>query len=59
MRGDRAIATPVSESPHGVTGLDGPGSRLEALHLQKSYGSRMVVKDVSLAVGKGEVTVRI
>ncbi len=55
MRGDRAIATPVSESPHGVTGLDGPGSRLEALHLQKSYGSRMVVKDVSLAVGKGEV----
>ncbi len=55
MRGDRANATPVSESPHGVTGVDGPGSRLEALHLQKSYGSRMVVKDVSLAVGKGEV----
>jgi lipopolysaccharide export system ATP-binding protein len=55
VRGDRANATPVSESPHGVTGVDGPGSRLEALHLQKSYGSRMVVKDVSLAVGKGEV----
>jgi lipopolysaccharide export system ATP-binding protein len=32
-----------------------PASRLEALHLQKSYGSRTVVKDVSLAVGKGEV----
>ncbi|MFD0668075.1 LPS export ABC transporter ATP-binding protein [Ramlibacter sp. MAHUQ-53] len=30
-------------------------SRLEALHLQKSYGSRKVVKDVSLGVSKGEV----
>jgi lipopolysaccharide export system ATP-binding protein len=30
-------------------------SRLEARHLQKSYGSRMVVKDVHLAVGAGEV----
>ena len=30
-------------------------SRLEARGLQKSYGSRMVVKDVSLAVQKGEV----
>jgi len=30
-------------------------SRLEAEHLQKSYGSRMVVKDVHLAVGAGEV----
>ena len=30
-------------------------SRLEARNLQKSYGSRTVVKDVSLAVGKGEV----
>ena len=30
-------------------------SRLEARHLQKAYGSRTVVKDVSLAVGKGEV----
>ena len=37
------------------TGPDGTASRLEALHLQKSYGSRTVVKDVSLAVGKGEV----
>ncbi len=30
-------------------------SRLEAHHLQKFYGSRKAVKDVSLAVGKGEV----
>ncbi len=29
--------------------------RLEARHLQKSYGNRMVVKDISLAVGEGEV----
>ncbi|MCY7319112.1 MAG: LPS export ABC transporter ATP-binding protein [Ramlibacter sp.] len=32
-----------------------PTSRLEARNLQKSYGSRRVVKDVSLAVEKGEV----
>jgi lipopolysaccharide export system ATP-binding protein len=30
-------------------------SRLQASHLQKSYGSRMVVRDVSLEVQKGEV----
>jgi lipopolysaccharide export system ATP-binding protein len=30
-------------------------SRLEAEHLQKSYGARQVVKDVHLAVGAGEV----
>ena len=30
-------------------------SRLEAHHLQKSYGSRKVVHDVSIAVQKGEV----
>ena len=29
--------------------------RLEARHLQKSYGKRLVVKDVSLAVRTGEV----
>jgi lipopolysaccharide export system ATP-binding protein len=33
----------------------GPVSRLEARALQKSYGSRKVVKNVSLAVDKGEV----
>ena len=51
-------ATGASVTPASVPappGTDGPGSRLEALHLQKSYGSRTVVKDVSLAVGKGEV----
>ncbi|CAN5596661.1 LPS export ABC transporter ATP-binding protein [soil metagenome] len=32
-----------------------PGSRLEVRGLQKSYGSRKVVKDVSLEVQKGEV----
>jgi lipopolysaccharide export system ATP-binding protein len=31
------------------------GSRLEAEHLMKRYGSRTVVKDVHLAVGAGEV----
>ena len=30
-------------------------SQLEARNLQKSYGSRKVVQDVSLAVKKGEV----
>ena len=30
-------------------------SRLEAEHLRKSYGQRVVVKDVHLAVGAGEV----
>lgn len=30
-------------------------SQLEVLHLEKSYGSRKVVKDVSLSVRKGEV----
>ncbi len=32
-----------------------PSSRLEAERLQKSYGARMVVKDVHLAVSAGEV----
>jgi lipopolysaccharide export system ATP-binding protein len=32
-----------------------PASRLEVAGLQKSYGSRKVVKDVRLAVGSGEV----
>ena len=34
---------------------DTPQSRLEVRHLQKAYGSRKVVKDVSLSVDKGEV----
>ncbi|MBU3739833.1 MAG: LPS export ABC transporter ATP-binding protein, partial [Rhodoferax sp.] len=36
-----------------VAGLE--DSRLEARHLQKAYGSRKAVKDVSLVVRKGEV----
>jgi len=40
-------ANPAAESA--------PGSRLEARGLQKSYGSRRVVRDVSLDVRKGEV----
>jgi lipopolysaccharide export system ATP-binding protein len=35
--------------------MDAALSRLEAHHLQKSYGARKVVKDVHLAVGAGEV----
>jgi lipopolysaccharide export system ATP-binding protein len=35
--------------------MDAALSRLEARHLQKSYGARKVVKDVHLAVGAGEV----
>ena len=38
-----------------LTESSGLSSRLEARNLQKSYGSRIVVRDVSLAVGKGEV----
>jgi len=35
--------------------MDMPVSRLEALNLEKNYGSRTVVHDVSIAVQKGEV----
>jgi lipopolysaccharide export system ATP-binding protein len=35
--------------------IDATESRLEARHLQKSYGSRQVVHDVSISVKKGEV----
>ncbi|MDD0840621.1 LPS export ABC transporter ATP-binding protein [Curvibacter sp. HBC61] len=42
------MSTPV------VNAADVP-SRLEARHLRKAYGSRKVVKDVSLSVDKGEV----
>ena len=43
-----------SAAPLASAGIDSE-SRLEALHLEKSYGSRKVVKDVSLSVKKGEV----
>ena len=43
-------------SPAGRSADPAPGtSRLQARHLQKAYGSRKVVKDVSLEVDKGEV----
>ena len=42
-------------NPPAEPGLASAPSRLEARHLQKSYGGRMVVKDVTLAVNKGEV----
>ncbi len=41
----------LSPGPHADT----TDSRLEARHLQKSYGSRKVVHDVSISVKKGEV----
>jgi len=46
----------MSEAAVAGDALPLPGeSRLEASHLQKVYGSRKVVKDVSLVVRKGEV----
>ena len=41
--------------PPDPAGTMASASRLEAEHLQKSYGARMVVKDVHLAVSAGEV----
>ncbi|MGN1055895.1 MAG: LPS export ABC transporter ATP-binding protein [Comamonas sp.] len=38
-----------------TTQAPGSSSKLEARHLAKSYGSRRVVKDVSMTVQKGEV----
>ena len=48
-------APPVVPATLSVGAAASAPSRLEARNLQKSYGSRMVVKDVSLVVGKGEV----
>ena len=39
----------------GALSASGADSRLQALHLRKSYGSRVVVQDVSIGVNKGEV----
>jgi lipopolysaccharide export system ATP-binding protein len=39
----------------GALTASGADSRLQALHLRKSYGSRVVVHDVSIGVNKGEV----
>ena len=43
------------DAPQARTSAADGGSRLEASHLAKAYGSRKVVKDVSLVVRKGEV----
>ena len=45
------------QTPAQIDSKTQPGkvSSLEAFHLQKSYGSRRVVQDVSVAVNKGEV----
>ena len=48
------VAAPVAHDAELDAGGQ-PVARLEAAHLRKSYGSRKVVKDVSLAVNKGEV----
>jgi lipopolysaccharide export system ATP-binding protein len=46
MNADAASVTPTPDAAVGV---------LEAAHLQRSYGKRQVVRDVSLAVRTGEV----
>jgi lipopolysaccharide export system ATP-binding protein len=43
------------DDPAARTAPAGETSRLEARNLQKYYGSRKVVKDVSLTVNKGEI----
>lgn len=45
----------MSAMPSPLPNTANHNSRLEARHLQKSYGSRTVVHDVSIAVQKGEV----
>ena len=49
QRGQKMIAV------SGALSASGADSRLQALHLRKSYGSRVVVQDVSIGVNKGEV----
>ena len=46
---------PVTGRPISAVADAGTQSRLEASRLKKSYGSRVVVKDVHLAVNAGEV----
>ena len=54
---DMVAASRPQRVPHShpEVGSGNSVSRLEASHLQKFYGSRKVVKDVSLVVRKGEV----
>ena len=51
----RADLSDLPEAPNATTAPKLPESRLEAIGLQKFYGSRKVVKDVSLSVRKGEI----
>jgi lipopolysaccharide export system ATP-binding protein len=51
-RSDADAAAVAAAAP---TGTEAANSRLEATRLQKSYGPRLVVKDVHLSVGAGEV----
>ena len=48
-------AAPSAPSALAAPSVAPASSRLEAEHLRKSYGQRVVVKDVHLAVGAGEV----
>jgi lipopolysaccharide export system ATP-binding protein len=50
-----ASLSPTSPDSSPAQPAQAPDSRLEATGLQKSYGARMVVKDVQLAVAAGEV----
>ncbi len=52
-----ADAAPAAGTAACAAGQTEPstGSRLEVTHLKKAYGSRQVVKDISLVVQKGEV----
>jgi lipopolysaccharide export system ATP-binding protein len=50
-----APAVPLAVSSNGGASAAESQSRLEVTHLQKFYGSRQVVKDVSLVVRKGEI----
>jgi len=49
------MSTAMAPDAPSRPGQEAGESRLEARHLQKFYGSRKVVKDVSLTVRKGEV----
>ena len=50
-----AVAVQGAVRQPDPVGTVAAASRLEAEHLQKSYGARVVVKDVHLAVSAGEV----
>ncbi len=55
MMGIAPAVLPSDRTETGVGSAPPSESRLEASNLQKFYGSRKVVKDVSLVVRKGEI----